>query len=137
MMKRHILVAAFAAAALAPIAASAMEPDRVAPGNALLTVSAEGKSTRAPDIALFSAGVTTTGKTAGQAMVANAAAMTRVIAALKAAGVAARDIQTANLSLNPQFEDAPKPDNIPPASSATRRATPSRSAPAIWRSSAA
>jgi uncharacterized protein YggE len=47
-------------------------------------------------------------------MAANAAAMSRVVAALKAAGVASRDIQTSNLSLSPSFEDGPRPDNRPP-----------------------
>ena len=69
-----------------------------------LTVTAEGHSTRAPDLALFSAGVSTNGATAGDAMAANAAAMTRVIAALKAAGIEPRDIQTSNLNLNPVFD---------------------------------
>lgn len=110
-------IAAFsiaAAAALLPLAANAAEANPVGPGNAVLTVAAEGKSTRAPDIAQFSAGVASTGKNAGAAMAANAAAMSRVIAALKAAGVAPRDIQTANLSLSPQFENLPQGENRAP-----------------------
>jgi len=103
-----------AAAAMLPLSAHAAEPAQPAPGNALLTISAEGKSARAPDVAQFSAGVTSMGKTAGQAMAANAAAISRVVAALKAAGVAPRDIQTSNLSLSPSFEDGPRPDNKPP-----------------------
>jgi len=112
MMKPSALL--LAAAAMLPLSAHAAEPAQPAPGNALLTISAEGKSARAPDIAQFSAGVTSMGKTAGQAMAANAAAMSRVVAALKAAGVAPRDIQTSNLSLSPSFEDGPRPDNKPP-----------------------
>ena len=50
----------------------------------LLTISADGKSTRTPDLAVFSAGVTSQAPTAGAAMSANAAQMTKVIAALKA-----------------------------------------------------
>ena len=81
-----------------------------------LTVTAEGHSTRAPDLAVFSAGVSTTGATAGEALSANAAAMTRVIAALKAAGIEARDIQTSSISLNPVYEQRPynQADNTPP-----------------------
>lgn len=112
MMKPSALL--LAAAAMLPLSAHAAEPAQPAPGNALLTISAEGKSARAPDVAQFSAGVTSMGKTAGQAMAANAAAMSRVVAALKAAGVAPRDIQTSNLSLSPSFEDGPRPDNKPP-----------------------
>lgn len=73
----------------------------IAPGNALLTLTAEGRSTRKPDLAVFSAGVASSGKTAGEALATNSADMNRVIAALKRAGIADRDIQTSNLSLNP------------------------------------
>jgi uncharacterized protein YggE len=77
----------------------------VAPGNTLLTVSAEGRSLREPDLAVFSAGVTTQGKTAGEALSQNSRAMTQVIASLKRAGIAERDIQTSNLSVNPVYSD--------------------------------
>ena len=46
----------------------------VAPGNTLLNISADGRSSRKPDMAVFNAGVTTQGKTAGEAMAANSAA---------------------------------------------------------------
>lgn len=75
----------------------------VAPGNTVLTVSAEGRTTRVPDLASFNAGVTSRGKTAGEAMAANSRDMDRVVAALKRAGIADRDIQTSNLSLNPIY----------------------------------
>lgn len=75
----------------------------IAPGNALLTLTAEGRSTRKPDLAVFSAGVASSGKTAGEALAANSADMNRVIAALRRAGIADRDIQTSNLSLNPVY----------------------------------
>lgn len=77
----------------------------IAQGNTLLSVSAEGKTSRRPDMATFSAGVASTGKTAGEAMAANAADMNRVVAALKKAGIADKDIQTSNLSLNPIYAD--------------------------------
>ena len=98
--------------ALAPLALALVVPgaamahdtqSAIAATSTLLTVSADGKSTRTPDLAVFSAGVTTEGKTAGEAMSANAAAMTRVIAALKKAGVADRDIQTSSINLNPVY----------------------------------
>jgi uncharacterized protein len=52
---------------------------------------------------VFSAGVTTQGKTAGAAMTANAAAMTKVVAELKKAGIADKDIQTSSINLNPIY----------------------------------
>ena len=84
---------AMAQAVQAPIAAT----------SALLTVNAEGKTARVPDLAVFNAGVTSQGKTAGEALSANAADMTRVIAALKQAGIADKDIQTSQISLNPLY----------------------------------
>ncbi|WP_309623675.1 SIMPL domain-containing protein [Novosphingobium sp.] len=98
--------------ALAPLALAlslpgvAMAHDNqpaIAASSALLTVSADGRSNRVPDLAVFSAGVTTQGQTAGEALRANAAAMTRVIAALKKAGVAEKDIQTSSIQLNPVY----------------------------------
>ncbi|MFM5954809.1 MAG: SIMPL domain-containing protein [Novosphingobium sp.] len=75
----------------------------IAATSTLLTVTAEGKSIRTPDLALFSAGVVTQGKTATEAMSANAAAMNNVIATLKKAGIADRDIQTSSLNLSPVY----------------------------------
>lgn len=88
-----------------PAAAHAQDIEGLAisPGNTLLTVSAEGKASRKPDLAVFTAGVASTGKTAGEALGANSAAMNRVIRALKAAGIAEKDIQTSNLNLNPVY----------------------------------
>ncbi|MFC3173444.1 SIMPL domain-containing protein [Novosphingobium bradum] len=107
-MKRSRLLLAATAAALAgalPLAASAQSGPApvLAVGGTLLTVSADGKITRAPDIASFSAGVVSQGKTASEALAANSADMGRVIAALKRAGIADKDIQTSNLSLNPVY----------------------------------
>jgi uncharacterized protein YggE len=83
----------------------------VAAGNTLLTVSADGRTARKPDLAVFTAGVASAGKTAGDALAANSADMSRVIAALKRAGIADRDIQTSNLSLNPVYaQPQPRPN---------------------------
>jgi len=76
-----------------------------------LDVSATGTSTRKPDMAIISAGVVTQSPKAGDAMAANAKAMTATIAALKRAGVADRDIQTQSISLQPQYRYG---DNQPP-----------------------
>ncbi|MDG2002182.1 MAG: SIMPL domain-containing protein [Novosphingobium sp.] len=104
-MKPSRLALLALAAFAVPITAQAQEIDglAVAPGSTLLTLTAEGKSSRRPDLAVFSAGVATTGKSAREALGANAAAMNRVIRALKAAGIAEKDIQTSNLNLNPVY----------------------------------
>ena len=108
-MKRYapLIAGALLACALAPAPGLAQPapPVTVQPGNTLLTVTAEGRSLRQPELAVFSAGVTTQGKTANAALAENSRAMTRVIAELKAAGIAERDIQTSNLSINPIYSD--------------------------------
>ena len=75
----------------------------IAATSTLLTITAEGKSVRTPDLAVFTAGVVSEGKTAGEALTANAAAMIRVIATLKKAGIADKDIQTSQINLNPVY----------------------------------
>src|SRR3546814_8032150 len=81
-----------AAAQTPPAATPAILPD-----GTLLDVNAEGKSTRVPDLATIRAGVVTQAATAAAALSENAARMDRVLAALKGAGVAARDIATAKI----------------------------------------
>ncbi len=108
-MKRLILAASLSALPLAALVTPAMAQQAVqtapviSPGATVLTVQAEGRSTRVPDLAVFTAGVTTQGQTASEALAANARAMNATMAALKASGVAARDMQTSNLSVSPVY----------------------------------
>jgi uncharacterized protein len=106
-MIRLVLAGSAAALALAvvPAAAQTVQVPAWAPlDGTLLDVSAEGSSTRVPDLAVIQAGVTTTAASASAAMAENAARMTRVLAALRKAGIAERDVQTARLSLSPQYK---------------------------------
>ena len=111
-----VLPALFSATALslAAVPASAHDVSSgpiLGAGSTLLSVSAEGRTTRTPDLATFNAGVTSQGKTAAEALAANSADMNRVIAALKRAGIADRDVQTSNLNLNPIYQpQRPLPD---------------------------
>lgn len=68
-----------------------------------LVLTATADVARAPDLVTLSGGVTTTAPTAQAAMAENARTMTAVIAAVRKAGVAARDVQTQGLSLQPQY----------------------------------
>jgi uncharacterized protein len=68
-----------------------------------ITVTGEGIVETAPDQATISLGVTTTADTAVAALAANSEAMAGMTEQLKAAGVAAADLQTSNLSLNPNW----------------------------------
>jgi uncharacterized protein YggE len=72
-------------------------------GGRTITVTGSGSVTVVPNRALFSFGVTTQGRTAAGALAENAAEMRKVIAALKDAGIAAADIQTASVSLSPRY----------------------------------
>ena len=74
-------------------------------------LSASGETRIAPDMASISLGVMTEGKTAAEALAANATRMTAVMASLKKAGIAERDIQTSGLTLNPQYRYV---ENQPP-----------------------
>ena len=72
----------------------------------VLDVSARGTTTRVPDQATIRAGVVSQGTTAAAALSDNAGRMARVLAGLKRAGIAARDIATASVSLQPQYRYA-------------------------------
>jgi uncharacterized protein YggE len=102
-------VAACAAAFAAPAAAQTADHS----GNhmamhgiegTLLTISAEGTTDGNPDMAVVNLGVTTDGATAQAALTANSQRMNALTQALRRAGIAERDIQTSNISVNPQYQ---------------------------------
>jgi uncharacterized protein YggE len=103
---KYLLLALAVTTALVPqpVAAQVATPAFSQPvSGTRLDISATGEVTRVPDIAVISAGVVTRSSTAVQALADNAARMDRVRAALKRAGIADRDIQTSNVSLNPDY----------------------------------
>ena len=103
-MKPFALAALLLAAATIPAAAQAQQVTINQPiAGTRLDISATGEVTRVPDIAIISTGVVTKSATAGGAISQAAARMARVRAALKSAGVEDRDIQTSNISLNPDY----------------------------------
>lgn len=104
---RHATIAALLLCAAAlPSAAAAQQGSTItqAIAGTRLDLNATGEVTRVPDIATISAGVVTRASKAGAALQQAANRMARVRAALKAAGVADRDIQTSNISLNPEYK---------------------------------
>ncbi|HET9811765.1 MAG TPA: SIMPL domain-containing protein [Sphingomicrobium sp.] len=105
-MKRLLIAAILAAASPAALNAQATQPQvTLGPNSAILSLSSEGESHRVPDIALFSAGVVTQATSASEALRENSGKMDRVIAALKRAGIADRDIQTSSINLSPRYSD--------------------------------
>ena len=77
----------------------------------LLSVSAQADASRVPDVASLSTGVVSQAADANAALRANAEQMTKVMAAIKAAGIAEKDIQTSGINVSPQYKYA---DNQPP-----------------------
>jgi uncharacterized protein YggE len=96
-----VLAAIAGAAALVLVAAGSSEST---PGGSI-TVTGAGVATATPDRASFSFGVTTQAQTATAALARNGDAMQKVIAALKAHGVAGPDLQTQAVSLSPRTSD--------------------------------
>jgi uncharacterized protein YggE len=97
---------AVAAAALAAATLGEARSAMAADGDKLersVSVSASGTVTAEPDIAQISAGVTTDGDTAKDAIARNNAVMAKLIDGLKAGGIGARDIQTTTLHVEPRY----------------------------------
>jgi len=103
-MKRMMIAALIAGAALLPSVAAAQQATiNQTIAATRLDISATGEVTRVPDVAIITAGVVSRAATATGALQDSANRMQRVLAALKHAGVADRDIQTSNVSLNPEY----------------------------------
>ena len=70
---------------------------------AIISVSAEGTADIAPDMAVITLSVLQEAETARQALDANTQAMAKVLAAMKTAGVAEKDLQTSNFNIQPRW----------------------------------
>ncbi len=97
MYKRFIAGLAAGLLIMAPVGQSVLADERT------VTVRAEGSVGVKPDIATIRLGVTTVSDTAKQALAENSQAMTRVIAALKRAGVADKDLRTTAVNVRPRY----------------------------------
>jgi hypothetical protein len=104
MRKALICAAALGIAALSTAAAAQQSPSITQTiAGTRLDINATGEVTRVPDVAVITAGVVTRSTTATGALQDAANRMSQVLAALKRAGVGERDIQTSNVSLNPEY----------------------------------
>ena len=99
-MIRFFLPLALAAAVALPAIASTADAK---PQPSRIVVSGEGEAAVSPDIAMLSLSVMREAKTAREALDANNDAMAAVIEAVKAAGIAERDLQTAGIQINPRY----------------------------------
>ena len=103
MKTRRLLPVLLALFAGAPVAADAQTP---AEPPAVISVTGEARISVPPDLSQIDAGVTSEARTAREASDANNAAMSKVLLALKGAGVDEKDYQTSRLSLQPQYSAA-------------------------------
>jgi uncharacterized protein YggE len=112
-MNQAWLAALFLGASFVPAAVNAQQAPAISQTvtGTRLDLNVTGESTRVPDVAIISTGVVTRSTTASGAIQQAATSMARVRSALKAAGIADRDIQTSNLSLNPEYRYV---ENQPP-----------------------
>lgn len=111
LMMSGAVMAAAALFAAAPAARAQSQPDGGAPmmihavaDRPALNLSAYGEVKTAPDMATITFGVVTEASTAAEAMRQNAARMNQVMAALRRAGIEARDVQTSGLNLSAQYD---------------------------------
>lgn len=104
--------ALFGAAAL--ISAPAMAQQNSAQPSPRISVNGEGEVSVAPDMAILNLTVLREGDTARAALTASSDAMKQVLAALKEAGIAERDLQTSGLNIQPRFAQPGKERNVEP-----------------------
>lgn len=106
-MRRTALTPLLLALSLAlgtSMTANAASPAAIASADGtLLNVSSNAEASRVPDIATLSAGVVTEAAEGNTAMRQNAQQMDKVVAALRAAGIAERDVQTSGINLGPRY----------------------------------
>jgi uncharacterized protein YggE len=94
---RTALALLFSLAAIVPAQADQHEP------YPRIVVNGQGSAEVAPDMAVLQLTVTREAKTARAALDANSAAMAEVLTALRGEGIAERDLQTANFSIQPKY----------------------------------
>lgn len=70
-----------------------------------ITVTGRGEIRAVPDVAVMSIGVETEAKTPSEALSENASRMTAVMAKLKDAGIAVKDLRTSQLGIRPVYAD--------------------------------
>ncbi|MBY3210299.1 SIMPL domain-containing protein [Rhizobium laguerreae] len=98
---RTVLMTALLALPLA--AAAPAFAQEAKPREPVISVTGDGESSVAPDMAVVNLAVVKQAKTAREALDENNKAMNDVLAALKSGGIAERDLQTSGFSIQPQY----------------------------------
>jgi uncharacterized protein YggE len=99
-----VLVLATGCSAATDAASAAIPPNRT------ITVVGVGKASGTPDVANVIAGLETRDESVQQAVDDNAAKMTDILDAIKALGIADKDIQTSNYSVFAERQPQPGPE---------------------------
>lgn len=97
MLKTIVAFAVLACLAASPVLAEEAKPMRT------IQITGHGEVHQAPDLAIVTTGVVTSAADAKAALAANTKAMAALLAELKAAAVADKDVQTSNFSVQPQY----------------------------------
>ncbi|WP_395687228.1 SIMPL domain-containing protein [Aestuariivirga sp.] len=95
-------IAAAALGTLLSVVSPAQADDNRLPRTISLT--GHGEVRIVPDLAFVNTGVTSRGATAQDALSANSRSMAKVMAVLKQTGIAEKDIQTSNFSVQPRYD---------------------------------
>ena len=103
-LRLHAVAALLVTLALTACDRQGTATDASGPETTLVTVSASAEARRPPDIAMLSTGVVSLAPDANGAIRRNAEQMSRVVAALREAGIADKDVQTSGVSLNPDYQ---------------------------------
>jgi uncharacterized protein len=103
---RHILIAAAFAAIPLCEPRTAMAADGDKPGERFISVSATGSVDAEPDLASVSVGAIVEADTAKEALARSSTLMAKLIDGLKALGIAAKDIETTAINIEPRYAQA-------------------------------
>lgn len=107
---KNIANSTLAAAAFLGLSAFVTPAFAEEPREATVIVSGEGEAALTPDMAIVTMAVVREAATAAEALTANNEAMAAVIADLKDAGVADKDVQTSGFSISPRYRQDPSTD---------------------------
>lgn len=94
----------FAATLVAFSIAASSAPRAEEPLHRLITLTGHGEVMRVPDTAMISMGVNVNAPTASAALEANSKSMQAMLAVLKQAGVAEKDVQTSDFVVQPRLD---------------------------------
>lgn len=98
MFKPYLAAATIALFCVAPAFAEETKMQRT------ISLTGYGEVQGVPDRATLSLGVFTNAQTAKEALATNSTSMTKLMEALKAAGIADKDMQTSNFMINPRYD---------------------------------